>query len=204
MVSVFEYALPTFSKRNTFMNIFFYCVCVCIYPVMDFFFRFYIQYRFVSIVYTVVHVWVTYFHKWKFCFVFYHWSYHSLDVECMWLHMFVYFYFIYVIAQMPQITTRPFTFNHSFHQCIKKNSLSHIQTRVLFIRFSHFFPFVTSATNCLCTFLLTTIVTLDVICLKTCELYLSCECFHAPSFSTILSFLFSCRFHSHFCLLLLL
>lgn len=49
---------------------------------------------------------------------------------------------------MPQITTRPFTSNYSFHQCIKTHTHSHPQpatrstTRPLFIRFSHCVSFI--------------------------------------------------------------
>lgn len=49
---------------------------------------------------------------------------------------------------MPQITTRPFTFNYSFHQCIKNtlthtlNSTTRSATRALFIRFSHCVSFI--------------------------------------------------------------
>lgn len=156
MVMVFGYTL-FYKNKSTQAHthswiLFFYYVCVCIYPDMMFFTLLYLVSICFYIVYTLCSVyrnmWVTYFHKWKFCFVFHHWSYHEFGCAtyiCSCIHMFVYFYCMYIVQyKMPQITTRPFTFNYSFHQCIKKSTHSHTDTHppaptswVSFIRFSH-------------------------------------------------------------------
>lgn len=58
-------------------------------------------------------------------------------------------------------------YNYSFHHRIKQNKMKQKYTSFVHSLFSScvfFSPFVTSATNCFCTFLLATIAVIDVMC----------------------------------------